>query len=102
MTEPFPLLSTSVEQLHNVDASHAHKRRPRKSSAFGSDIRAGDTGAPALASSRASINAVDASNQVGTHARMSNVPLSRAAPVRHFPALVASYISIRAWQIPPC
>jgi very-long-chain ceramide synthase len=67
MTEPFPLLSTSVEQLHSVDASHAHKRRPRKSSAFGSDIRAGDTGAPALASSRASLNAVDANGQVGTH-----------------------------------
>lgn len=61
MSEPFPLLNTSADALHNGDASlSAHKRRHRKSSALGaSDIRAGDTGAPAMASSRASLAAKD-------------------------------------------
>jgi hypothetical protein len=60
MSEPFPLLNTSVDQLHNSDASNAQpKRRHRKSSALGTtDIRAGDT-APAMASSRASLDAGD-------------------------------------------
>ncbi|GJC95673.1 TLC domain-containing protein [Colletotrichum higginsianum] len=57
-SEPFPLLNTSVDQLHSVvDHSPNTSRtttttttttRRRKSSALGQDIRAGDTG-PALA-----------------------------------------------------
>ena len=62
-SEPFPLLNTSAEQLHhvnakaNANADAGGSRRRRKSSALGGDIHAGDTGAPALASSRASLNA---------------------------------------------
>ncbi|KYK61428.1 putative longevity-assurance protein LAG1 [Drechmeria coniospora] len=56
MSEPFPLLSTSADQLHAVEAE-AVRRRRRKSSGLGGDIRAGDTGAPALASSSASLDA---------------------------------------------
>nr|UWK20523.1 longevity assurance factor/sphinganine N acyl transferase subunit 1 [Trichoderma psychrophilum] len=55
--EPFPLLNTSADQLHNADVNAA--RRRRKSSGLGGEIRAGDTGAPALASSRVSLNAQD-------------------------------------------
>ncbi|KAM4068150.1 TLC domain-containing protein [Hirsutella rhossiliensis] len=54
MAEPFPLLNTSPDQLHLADADSALRRR-RKSSGLGGDIRAGDTGAPALASSSASL-----------------------------------------------
>lgn len=54
-SEPFPLLNTSADQLHNADATSGARRR-RKSSALGSDIRVGDT-APALATSRASLSA---------------------------------------------
>ena len=55
MAEPFPLLNTSADQLHNADSSAP--RRRRKSSAITGEMRAGDTGAPALATSKASINA---------------------------------------------
>ncbi|KEY67209.1 hypothetical protein S7711_03068 [Stachybotrys chartarum IBT 7711] len=55
--EPFPVLNTSADPSQaGADANGA--RRRRKSSAFGGDIRAGDTGA-ALASSKASLNASD-------------------------------------------
>lgn len=54
--EPFPLLNTSPDQLHLADGDSALHRR-RKSSGLGGDIRAGDTGAPALASSSASLAA---------------------------------------------
>ncbi|GAB0137445.1 hypothetical protein EsDP_00005709 [Epichloe bromicola] len=53
MSEPFPLLSSPAEQLHSLEAEGA--RRRRKSSGLGGDIRAGDTGAPALASSKLSL-----------------------------------------------
>lgn len=55
--EPFPLLNTSADQLRKADADGA--RRRRKSSGLGGEIRAGDTGAPALASSKASLDASD-------------------------------------------
>ncbi|KAL9468733.1 hypothetical protein ACSS6W_010427 [Trichoderma asperelloides] len=58
--EPFPLLNTSADQLHSADVNLA--RRRRKSSGLGGEIRAGDTGAPALASSRVSLNAQDSEN----------------------------------------
>ncbi|KAM0254851.1 hypothetical protein ACHAQJ_006392 [Trichoderma viride] len=58
--EPFPLLNTSADQLHSADVNVA--RRRRKSSGLGGEIRAGDTGAPALASSRVSLNAQDSEN----------------------------------------
>lgn len=57
MSEPFPLLNTSAEQLHNGGPPQVQRRKPRRSSALGTDIRAGDTGAPAMASSRASLAA---------------------------------------------
>nr|UWK20521.1 longevity assurance factor/sphinganine N acyl transferase subunit 1 [Trichoderma polysporum] len=58
--EPFPLLNTSADQLHSADVNVA--RRRRKSSGLGGEIRAGDTGAPAFASSRVSLNAQDSEN----------------------------------------
>ncbi|KAM0521675.1 hypothetical protein ACHAPE_002231 [Trichoderma viride] len=58
--EPFPLLNTSADQLLGADVNPA--RRRRKSSGLGGEIRAGDTGAPALASSRVSLNAQDSEN----------------------------------------
>ncbi|CAM1502951.1 Fc.00g077270.m01.CDS01 [Cosmosporella sp. VM-42] len=61
-SEPFPLLNTSAEQLHNssnvnANADAGGSRRRRKSSALSGALHVGDTGAPALASSRASLNA---------------------------------------------
>jgi acyl-CoA-dependent ceramide synthase len=53
MSEPFPLLNTASDQLHNAGAGIPRQRR-RKSSALGAEIR-GDTGAPAMATSRASM-----------------------------------------------
>lgn len=55
--EPFPLLNTSLDPFA-MDEDSAPRRR-RKSSGLGGEIRAGDTGAPAFASSRASLNAGD-------------------------------------------
>lgn len=72
-SEPFPLLNTANDQLHqrhqvtsspsvsNTTATQDainNARKRRKSSALGGDIR-GDTGAPALASSRASLELTD-------------------------------------------
>lgn len=72
-SEPFPLLNTANDQLHqrhqatssssvsNTTATQDainNARKRRKSSALGGEIR-GDTGAPALASSRASLEATD-------------------------------------------
>ncbi|QPC78870.1 hypothetical protein HYE68_009622 [Fusarium pseudograminearum] len=70
-SEPFPLLNTANDQLHqrhqatssasvsNTTATQDainNARKRRKSSALGGEIR-GDTGAPAFASSRASLDA---------------------------------------------
>lgn len=57
MSEPFPLLNTASDQLHNAGA--VPRQRRRKSSALGGEIRAGDTGAPAMATSRASLRMTD-------------------------------------------
>ncbi|OAA32056.1 Longevity assurance, LAG1/LAC1 [Moelleriella libera RCEF 2490] len=57
MSEPFPLLSSPAEQLHSLEAEGT--RRRRISSGLGGDIRAGDTGAPAWASSKASLDRHD-------------------------------------------
>jgi acyl-CoA-dependent ceramide synthase len=57
-TEPFPVLNTSADPTQ-FGADINETRRRRKSSALGGDIRAGDTGAPALASSKASLDAGD-------------------------------------------
>jgi hypothetical protein len=58
MSEPFPLLNTASDQLHNAGVP---RQRRRKSSALGGEIRAGDTGAPAMATSRASMGMTDSS-----------------------------------------
>ncbi|KAI9167452.1 sphingosine N-acyltransferase lac1 [Paramyrothecium foliicola] len=71
-SEPFPLLNTSADQLHNADGSAP--RRRRKSSALGGDIRVGDT-APALATSRASLSA-------GSQDLKALTPSSQAAAAR--------------------
>ncbi|KAI8634882.1 TLC domain-containing protein [Xylariaceae sp. FL1651] len=53
--EPFPLLSTSADQLRSVAEQTMARRRPRKSSGLPAEIRAGDTGAPSLHTSLASL-----------------------------------------------
>ncbi|KAI2626508.1 longevity assurance proteins LAG1/LAC1 [Hypoxylon sp. NC1633] len=52
-SEPFPILNTSADQLHS--AADGNARRRRKSSGLGADIRLGDTGAPSLHDSLASL-----------------------------------------------
>lgn len=56
--EPFPLLNTALDPS-SFDDDDGSVRRRRKSSGLGGDIRAGDTGAPAFASSRTSLNSRD-------------------------------------------
>ncbi|KAK2593338.1 sphingosine N-acyltransferase lag1 [Conoideocrella luteorostrata] len=74
MSEPFPLLSSPAEQLHSLQAEGA--RRRRKSSGLGGDIRAGDTGAPALASSKLSLehhhNANDSASSSSSVSSVAN------------------------------
>ncbi|KAH7001969.1 TLC domain-containing protein [Ilyonectria destructans] len=90
-SEPFPALSSAAEQLQHVNGNgngngtsngtasgaHAHAadgaaRRRRKSSVLGGDINAGDTGAPAMASSRVSLDANDVNVQYANrHKRIS-------------------------------
>lgn len=81
-SEPFPLLNTANDQLHQrrpADQANSYvsnttatqdainnARKRRKSSLLGGEIR-GDTGAPALASSRASLEASD--NHSNGHVR---------------------------------
>lgn len=55
-TEPFPPLATAADrQLRSAGDVNAARRR-RKSSVLGTELRVGDTGAPALATSIAHIN----------------------------------------------
>ncbi|KAG6290973.1 hypothetical protein E4U09_004169 [Claviceps aff. purpurea] len=65
MSEPFPLLSSPAEQLHSLETEGA--RRRRKSSGLGGDIRAGDTGAPAWASSKMSLEHHQQDSARGSH-----------------------------------
>ncbi|KAI3337311.1 longevity assurance proteins LAG1/LAC1 [Xylariaceae sp. AK1471] len=53
--EPFPPFNTSTEPLHSVAEQTTARRRPRKSSGLPAEIRAGDTGAPSLQTSLASL-----------------------------------------------
>ncbi|KAI1333703.1 longevity assurance proteins LAG1/LAC1 [Xylariaceae sp. FL0016] len=52
--EPFPQLNTGADHMHSV-AESSNARRRRKSSGLGSEIRAGDTGAPSLQTGLASL-----------------------------------------------
>ncbi|KAF5962714.1 acyl-CoA-dependent ceramide synthase [Fusarium bulbicola] len=88
-SEPFPLLNAANDQLHqrrpadqadsyvsNTTATQDainNARRRRKSSLLGGEIR-GDTGAPAMASSRASLEASD--NHSNGHVRHFFLPCS--------------------------
>lgn len=56
-TEPFPLLSAAAAADRQLASEmSAAARRRRKSSGLGSDLRVGDTGAPALATSLAHLH----------------------------------------------
>lgn len=54
-SEPFPPLSSAADR-QLVSEMNAAARRRRKSSGLGNDLRVGDTGAPALATSLAHLN----------------------------------------------
>ncbi|KAI1815887.1 TLC domain-containing protein [Poronia punctata] len=53
--EPFPPFNTSAQPLHSAAEQNTTRRRPRKSSGLPAEIRAGDTGAPSLQASLASL-----------------------------------------------
>lgn len=55
-TEPFPPLSSAADRQLMSEMNAAAARRRRKSSGLGSDLRVGDTGAPALATSFAHLH----------------------------------------------
>lgn len=77
MSEPFPLLNTALDPLQNADLDGT--RRRRKSSGLGGDIRAGDTGAPALASSQMSLESPPASPVKGNKSSGSSSSLSSSS-----------------------
>jgi acyl-CoA-dependent ceramide synthase len=55
-SEPFPPLTAAADrQFHSAPDANVTRRR-RKSSILGSELRVGDTGAPALATSIAHLN----------------------------------------------
>ncbi|CRK25387.1 hypothetical protein BN1708_003960 [Verticillium longisporum] len=92
--EPFPLLTTSADPV--VDTTAA--RRRRKSSALGQDIRAGDTGAPALASSRQSLSAVDRpspSPSISSASSSNNTAMTSSSPAEPSAQTAARRISKR-------
>jgi len=53
--EPFPSLSAAADRQLQSEMNAAARRR-RKSSGLSADLRVGDTGAPALATSLAHLN----------------------------------------------
>nr|UWK20524.1 longevity assurance factor/sphinganine N acyl transferase subunit 1 [Trichoderma rhododendri] len=100
--EPFPLLNTSADQLHNADVNAA--RRRRKSSGLGGEIRAGDTGAPALASSRVSLNAQDSelSESSEDQAGGPKQQLSKRRRTRGFFSQVRQTMIKHTFVLPAC
>nr|UWK20516.1 longevity assurance factor/sphinganine N acyl transferase subunit 1 [Trichoderma decipiens] len=100
--EPFPLLNTSAEQLHSADVNAA--RRRRKSSGLGGEIRAGDTGAPALASSRVSLNAQDSeqSSSESSEDQAGRPKLSKRRRARGFFSQVRQTMIKNTFVLPAC
>ncbi|KAI0013657.1 TLC domain-containing protein [Xylariaceae sp. FL0662B] len=112
-SEPFPMFNTSANQLHE----HGHTRRRRKSSALGSDLRLGDTGAPSLhtglanlqSSSSSSPSTSSSSASLHSQALAQKSPLdSRDAPkkgykrrkARSFLRRCKHYALKHTWTIP--
>ncbi|KAI0480771.1 longevity assurance proteins LAG1/LAC1 [Xylariaceae sp. FL0804] len=93
-SEPFPLLNTSADQMHSAAENNLARRR-RKSSGLGTEIRAGDTGAPSLhtglaslqsssprtsSSSSSSLSAADYGQKRGSKRRKARSLLRRWKP----------------------
>ncbi|KAH6605131.1 longevity assurance [Trichoderma cornu-damae] len=100
--EPFPLLNTSADQLHSADVNVA--RRRRKSSGLGGEIRAGDTGAPALASSRVSLNAQDSEHYSSESSEDRSGPpkLSKRRRARGFFSQLRQTMVKHTFVLPAC
>nr|UWK20522.1 longevity assurance factor/sphinganine N acyl transferase subunit 1 [Trichoderma protrudens] len=100
--EPFPLLNTSADQLHSADVNTA--RRRRKSSGLGGEIRAGDTGAPALASSRVSLNAHDSEHysSESSEDQSGNPKLSKRRRARGFFSQLRQTMLKHTFVLPAC
>nr|UWK20511.1 longevity assurance factor/sphinganine N acyl transferase subunit 1 [Trichoderma albolutescens] len=100
--EPFPLLNTSADQLHSADVNVA--RRRRKSSGLGGEIRAGDTGAPALASSRVSLNAQDSENysSESSDGQSGALKLSKRRRARGFFSQLRQTMVKHTYVLPAC
>ncbi|CAJ2506979.1 Uu.00g081650.m01.CDS01 [Anthostomella pinea] len=72
-SEPFPSLNTGADQMHSA-AANGNARRRRKSSGLGAEIRAGDTGAPSLQTSLASLQSASSSSS-GSPPRSSSTDI---------------------------
>ena len=97
--EPFPLLNTGTE----LEVDPNESRRRRKSSGLGGEIRAGDTGAPAFASSRASLSASDANGHLGTGANgkeANGKRISKRRRARGFLSRIRHTLVKRTWVLP--
>jgi acyl-CoA-dependent ceramide synthase len=71
-SEPFPLLSTAVEQLHSSSTENGTARRRRKSSTLLEQLPAGDTGAPGLATSLAHLGVARSHHYVKVRAAIAS------------------------------
>ena len=99
--EPFPLLNTSADQLHSA-SDNAGPRRRRKSSGLGGEIRAGDTGAPSLHTSLASMQS-SGSSSPSAAAAGKDAPPKRGSKRRKARSLLrrCKHFAIKhTWVIP--
>ncbi|KAL2257191.1 hypothetical protein VTK26DRAFT_542 [Humicola hyalothermophila] len=79
-SEPFPPLPTAADrQLHSTSTDGNAPRRRRKSSILGTELRVGDTGAPALATSLAHLNGAPKESPTTTTKRFSKRRKARSA-----------------------
>ncbi|OAQ68056.1 sphingosine N-acyltransferase lac1 [Pochonia chlamydosporia 170] len=102
MSEPFPLLNSPAEQLHSLEAEGT--RRRRKSSGLGGDIRAGDTGAPAFASSKVSLDqtaaSASSSSSSSNNAGSNSKRLSKRRRARGLLSRVRQTCVKHTWVLP--
>ncbi|KAH9906251.1 longevity assurance proteins LAG1/LAC1 [Xylariomycetidae sp. FL2044] len=82
-SEPFPLLNGSADQLHS-SADYGIARRRRKSSGLGAEIHAGDTGAPSLHDSLASLRGPSPSSPSGMFPNSLSSDSKDGAPKKGF------------------
>jgi very-long-chain ceramide synthase len=101
-SEPFPPFNTSAEPLHSAaEQNNTARRRPRKSSGLPAEIRAGDTGAPSLQASLASLQSSSPSSTSKLSATDTNTKKgSKRRKARSLLRRCKHYILKHTWILP--